>query len=42
MEDVKQEMLALYVSEVPLVSPLHPPHLEPQKLLGVPALTLEP
>ena len=30
------------VSEVPLVSPLHPPHLEPQKLLGVPALTLEP
>lgn len=41
-------MLALYVprngliSEVPLVSPLHPPHLETQKLLGVPALTLEP
>ena len=48
MEDVKQEMLALYVpsnsliSEVPLVSPLHPPHRETQKLLGVPSLALEP
>lgn len=41
MEDVEQEVLALYVpsnsliSEVPLVSPLHPPHRETQKLLGV-------